>query len=449
MEWIWEILVAAGSVFVKMAPYLVLGFFLAGWLYVLIPRATVADKLGHQQRLGPLWAALVGIPLPLCSCGVLPFARLLKDRKASPGSIVSFLLTTPQTGADSIAVSASILGWPLTLWKVGTAFVSGVIGGFTANSWASISTQQDSGNAEGCCSAKKPEPAKSPCCTVKPPKTESPKTSCRGATEGAPKAPTSSCCDSGSDKPEEPTRAVASCCASKDRAPAQPPPSSCGCGKPDTNEANPTEVKPPSKMRAALYYGFFQNLGDVAVWLVWGILGAGVIAYAVPPDFFGTTIQSSWVEMLVILGVSIPLYVCATGSIPIAAALAAKGLSAGAVMVFLIAGPAMSAVSLAVLGKTLGRRLLFVYIATIVCLSAASGLAFNAWFPNLAQSIQPAHACAEFAWWEWTATVILGSALALHFIQRFVRKLGKAWLRICPECLTFCLKGCDCCGCAQ
>lgn len=492
-ELIGGVLLAAVNVFVQMAPYLTLGFFLAGWLYVLIPREVVAEKLGRHRRMGPVWAALVGVPLPLCSCGVLPFARLLKDRGASPGSIVSFLLTTPQTGVDSILVSASILGWPLTFWKVGTAFVSGVLGGFAANAvgsgggtasaaavggedaccashhHGSASTQRHGDGTESaesaekadscccgevakpqapvsCCSEKEPVPvAKEPCCegedscccgeVVKP---QAP-VSCCSAKNTAP-APVAACC---CEKESAPI-AKASCCDEK----ASPVSEPCCCEEEHEHKQESSCGK-PGKIRSALYYGFFQNLGDVAGWLILGLLAAGAISYAVPEGFFSKTLGGGWTEMLAVLVISMLLYVCATGSVPIGAALAAKGLSAGAVMVFLIAGPAVSAVSIAVLGKTLGRRLLFVYLATIVAISVISGLAFNAFFPDFGKTILQAEHCEHLSWWQWVCAGVLGCVLLFHFTQRIVRKLGKAWLRICPECLSFCLKGCDCCGCVH
>jgi hypothetical protein len=104
---------------------------------------------------------------------------------------------------------------------------------------------------------------------------------------------------------------------------------------------------------------------------------------------------------------------------------------------------------MAVLGKTLGRRLLVVYLTTIVTISVTSGMAFNAYFPDFGKTILPAQQCEHLSWWQWTCAAILGSTLAFHFIQRAVRKLGKAWLRICPECFSFCFKGCVCCGCSH
>jgi len=364
------ILLAALNVFVLMAPYLLLGFFLSGWLYVLVPRENVAGVLGRHRRLGPVWAALVGVPLPLCSCGVLPFARLLKDRGASPGSIVSFLLTTPQTGVDSILVSASILGWPLTFWKIGTAFASGVLGGFAANA---VAPREDSATPEA-----------SACCC------------------GGPKA-----------KPiSEPDR----CGCSAAGAGGSPLAAEASCGPVEARTV--PEGPPHGKLRSALHYGLVRNLGDVAGWLVWGLLAAGVISYAVPEDFFVQTLGGGWVEMLAILALSMPIYVCATGSVPIGAALAAKGLSAGAVMVFLIAGPAVSAVSIAVLGKAIGRRLLSVYLATIVALGVASGVLFNAFFPDFGRTILSAERCDHWAWWQWSCAAILGGALLFRFAQR-------------------------------
>lgn len=408
------ILLAALNVFVQMAPYLLLGFFLAGWLYVLVPREIVAATLGRHRRMGPVWAALVGVPLPLCSCGVLPFARLLKDRGASPGSIVSFLLTTPQTGVDSILVSASILGWPLTFWKIGTAFASGVLGGFAANAVApreETAPASPSNKEDTCCSSHGHGSLSRQSLGIGTAETANAATCCHGDIE---KPVPSSCCCGGEE--EKPSAEPAHCGHSEKGPDGGPHAAEASCCA--AERASEGRCPNPGKLRSALHYGFVQNLGDVAGWLVWGLLAAGAISYAVPEDFFGHTLGGGWAEMLAVLVISMLLYVCATGSVPIGAALAAKGLSAGAVMVFLIAGPAVSAVSIAVLRKTLGRRLLLVYLATIVLISVVSGMAFNAYFPDFGQTILSAEHCENLAWWQWTSAGILGGAVAFHFVRR-------------------------------
>ena len=128
-----EFIDALWNTVVALAPSLLLGLLLAGLLHVFVKKDRILSHLGKPGFKSSAKAALVGVPLPLCSCGVLPAALGLRRDGASRGAVTSFLISTPQTGVDSIAVTWSILGWPVALAKVIAAFVAGLLGGTIAD----------------------------------------------------------------------------------------------------------------------------------------------------------------------------------------------------------------------------------------------------------------------------------------------------------------------------
>ena len=119
----------------EMAPYLLLGFLIAGLLHVFVPRRFFANYLSRKNKLSVLWAALLGVPLPLCSCGVIPTAIGLKKEKASKGAIASFLIATPQTGIDSILATFSLMGLGFAIIRPVAALITGVCGGLLVTVW--------------------------------------------------------------------------------------------------------------------------------------------------------------------------------------------------------------------------------------------------------------------------------------------------------------------------
>ncbi len=331
-------LIASLDLFRLMAPYLLLGFTLAGILHVVVRKEWVAGHLGGRGFWASVKASLLGTPLPICSCGVVPFADLLKRQGASKSAITSFLISTPQTGVDSILASYAILGLPLALWKVLTAMVSGVLGGTVAG-WV----DRDERPAE--------------------------------ATEA------DSCGDS--------------CCASE----AAP-----GVQRRTTIVTGTQE---------AISYGWGVLIKDIALWLLIGTLLGGAIATFVPQSFLTRDFSNPYLQMVAVLLVAVPLYVCATGSLPVAAALVLKGMPLGAAIVFLIAGPATNVATLTILGKVLGRKTLAVYLGTILVASYAFGVAFGLVFPGAALPAASAALHHEHgglgsaSWWEWACTLLL------------------------------------------
>ena len=279
-----------------MAPYLLFGFFVAGLLAAFVPVALIERHFGGRGWRPVVKAALFGVPLPLCSCGVLPVAASLRRQGAGKGATLAFLISTPQTGVDSVLVTYGLLGPIMAVLRPVLALVTGVLGGclFEAvdlNEKEAVPTGVAGGAAD---------------CVL----------------------------------------------------PAQ-----------------------GGRWQHAWRHGAITLPADIGRPMLAGLLIAGVIAAFVPDDFFAGAMKSQFMSMLVMLAVGIPLYVCASASVPIAAALILKGLSPGAALVFLIVGPATNAATVTTLWRILGRRATWVYLLTVSVTALLAGMAVNLFAP--------------------------------------------------------------------
>ncbi len=296
----------------EMAPWLLLGLIFAGLLKVYFPQKHIEKYLGKSDFKSALNASLLGVPMPLCSCGVIPTAISFFKNGASKGATNSFLISTPQTGIDSIFATYSMLGWPFAILRPFVAFVTGVAGGVLTNIFIK----------------EKPVKKASPFANFKI------DTATLGKTDAT-------CNDD-----------------------------SCDCHEPKI------EDKRHALVRAA-DYAFVELLQDIAKWLIIGFLVAALLSVLLPDDFFSQFKGLGLLEILVVLAAAVPLYICATGSIPIATVLLMKGVSPGAALVFLMAGPATNVATIAVLGKTMGRKSLTIYLLTITIGAIIFGLLIN------------------------------------------------------------------------
>jgi uncharacterized membrane protein YraQ (UPF0718 family) len=159
MDTLMEVARETWSVTQQMAPYLLFGFLMGGILSVLVSAKTVERHLGERNIWQVIKASLLGIPLPLCSCSVVPVSASLYRHGASRGATLSFLASTPQTGADSIAITWSLLGPVFTIFRILAAFLSGVLSGVGAE-WGHREKDQvveEEKKSCGCCSGKKQE----------------------------------------------------------------------------------------------------------------------------------------------------------------------------------------------------------------------------------------------------------------------------------------------------
>ncbi|WP_202593877.1 SO_0444 family Cu/Zn efflux transporter [Desulfohalovibrio reitneri] len=352
MDLLFEIFRQSWLVLVESAPWMLLGFLAAGLLHAFLPADFAARRLGRGSR-GIVTAAIVGAPLPLCSCGVVPAAAGLKRQGAGPGSTASFLVATPETGVDSIAVTYALLDPMMTLLRPLSAVFTAIAAGFAVDA---VSPEEKAKEEAG----PEPQPV-----------------GCAGG--------------------------------------------NCGCGGEDEPECPTTR----SKLSKGLDFAAGELMGDVGLWFLGGVLLAGALSALLPPGFLGGLLGGGPWQILVALAASLPFYVCATASTPLAAALAVQGFSPGACLVFLLAGPASNAASLAMVGKLLGRRGLTAYLAAIIACTLGLGLAADALYPALGLSTG-----------DWVAgpgeeppgvwAMVMAVALLLLILRAVVPKLRKA-----------------------
>ena len=314
-----------------MSPYLLLGFLIAGVLHAFVPSSIYSRYLSGTGWRSVLSAALFGIPLPLCSCGVLPTAVSLRRSGASRAASTSFLIATPQTGVDSIAATYSMMGLPFAILRPVAALVTAMLGG---NVVGAIERRSSLENTDGCGDT---------CATAEP-------------------------------------------------------------------------LKPTlwGRLVEALRYGFYEMIQNIGRWLVLGLVVATLITVLVPDDFFQTYARWPLLNMVVIVLVAVPMYICATGSIPIAAALMMKGLSPGCALVMLMAGPAANMASMLVISQSFGKKAMWAYLASIVAGAIAFGVVVDYW-PGLREtfvSAMPHHHGAmshemSVGWLNWVCSLAL------------------------------------------
>ena len=318
----------------EMSPYLLLGFFFAGLLYAFIPRDRIERYFNGKPLKSSVLASLFGVPLPLCSCGVIPTGTAFYKNGASKGGTISFLMSTPQTGVDSILATFSLMGLPFAIIRPFAALMTGITGGLIT----SVATKNEPDN-----------------------------------------------------------RAL------------------------QNHHAQPKTLV--QRVGDVFRYGFVEFIQDISKWLVIGLVAAAIISALIPDDFFELLNLPPIVQMVLILAVSIPLYICATGSIPLAAVLIMKGISPGAAFVFLMAGPATNAATITMIGKVMGRKSLFVYLSTIVVGALFFGLLIDyalptAWFDGIALH-HMGHHHEEFNWWQIASGIVLIALIINGYIQKY------------------------------
>lgn len=327
------------NVVCEMAPYLLLGFLIAGVLHVFVPQRFYASYLSRKNKLSVLWAALLGVPLPLCSCGVIPTAIGLRNEKASKGAIASFLIATPQTGIDSILATFSLMGLGFAVVRPVAALITGVCGGLLVNRLVRDDDMPDDTASE-----------------------------CR--------------------------------------------------------------VERGSRIWRVMKYAYYDMIRDIGLRLVIGLVVAALIQVVVPDEFFLSFGSHPLLQMLVILAIAVPMYICSTGSIPVAAALMVKGLSPGAALVMLMAGPAVNLASILVVHKSMGRRFTSLYLLTIIGFSVLFGLLLNVSGLEFYSVVSQHACCMSVAALPGTfklicatvLTLLISFALMMKLFSRFFNK---------------------------
>ena len=298
--------------------YVLFGIFVAGLMHVFVRPEAVSRHLGRGKVSSVLKAAALGVPIPLCSCGVLPAAVSLKRQGANNGATTAFLISTPESGVDSIALTYALLDPVMTVARPVAAFTTAAVAGIAENMLGP--------EKEG------------------------------KAIQADLRCPVDNCCDG------------------------------VDC-LPEVHKGHHTFFE---KLKSGLGYALFELWEDIAPWFLLGLFLAGVITTLIPSELMTKHLGGGLPAMLIMLAVGIPLYICATASTPIAAALILKGVSPGAALVFLLAGPATNVTSLTVLFGLLGKRATAIYLASIAVVSLACGLALDqvyAFFGISAQAV--------------------------------------------------------------
>lgn len=322
----------------EMSPYLLLGFLFAGVLHVMVPTKIYRKYLSSNTFASVVYASLFGVPLPLCSCGVIPTAMSLRKEGASRGATVAFLTSTPQTGVDSILATYGVFGLPFAIVRPVAAFLTSLVSGILCNRLE----------------------AKDEACGTE--------------------------CDTADNRPQG------------------------------------------NKIVAALRYGFYYMLQDIGPHLIVGLLLAAIISILVPDTFFLNFAQWPVLQMIAILIVSTPMYVCATGSIPIASALLLKGFSPGAALVFLMAGPATNMASLMVIRKVLGGRTMWIYLLTIIAGAMFFGFVVDAFLPAewFTGNTEYTHCCMpEITPLQHACSIVFLCMLAFAILSKYLIKDNK------------------------
>jgi len=323
----------------EMAPYLLIGFIFAGILYLLFPKNKVRRYMGRNRNGAVVNASILGIPLPLCSCGVIPTGLSFYRNGASRGSTVSFLISTPQTGIDSILVTYSMLGLPFALIRPLVALFTGISGGLVTNRLTRKEEYDESNSIA-------------------------------------------------------------------------------------TNEKLPYGFFP--KIKAMLKYAFVEFLQDIMGWLIIGLLLAALFSVFIPDNFFAGKASNDILELFVILLAAIPIYVCATASVPIAAVLMLKGLSPGAALVLLMAGPATNVATITMIARVMGRKSLMGYLSTIIGGALLFGFLINTFLPEK-WFIVPGHMMSHEheilpAWLSAGSAVLLVLLIINGYMKKFFGK---------------------------
>ncbi len=346
----------------EVAPSLLLGLLVAGILHVLINKDRIFRYLGKPGFMSTLKASLWGVPLPLCSCGVIPTALSLRRDGASPGATVAFLVSTPQTGVDSILVTAGMLGWPLAIVKMCAAFIAGLASGVLTDLKADPLHAQTAVSSATTCTVEK-----------------------MGSAPGR-----------------------------------------------------------------FWNHAFGVIYRDIYRWLAFGIVVSALLSTFIPADSLAGV---GWLHgpagMLAALLIGIPLYVCSTASVPIAAGLVAAGFPPGAAIVFLMAGPATNAATMGAVRKTLGNRVFWIYIGVITAVSLAAGFLFEGVI-GTGSTVGASHWLhAVPAWLPQVSAILMTAGMAWWAMKDAVALLSGASAKRSPGAFTIAVGGMSCGSCER
>ncbi len=456
---------------------------------VFVPMAWMQKQLGGHGFKTVVKAALLGAPLPLCSCGVIPAAVGLRRSGASKAATTSFLVSTPETGVDSVTVSYVLLGPFMAIVRpiaaITSAIVAGLLVGRDDDKPAVKAEVQSEKPLEGapvasCCASKssaqitevKAEAAKSCCSSTKAPAITPVKSSCCGgdgeqtpSTEPKIKmtpmsAPSlmagsssvmaagqtfgsvakvnavkvesaGSCCGSQTTEPEKIVVVKkGACCGGSAKDTEQVSANTAGESCCASTQDMATEFKSESviaRVGIGLKYAATDLVRDTTLWLLVGLFFAALVQTYVPADFLAKW-GDGLLAMLVMVLVSVPMYICATASTPIAAGLLLAGVSPGAVLVFMMAGPATNIATLGVVGKELGKRALWGYLGGVLGVALVAGMLVNYLVDTFGFVVMPQIGHEHQMLPSWLVATS-GIVLALLMAKVVFEKIPRSWLR--------------------
>lgn len=349
------------ALFAESAPWLLLGLLVAGLMRWMVPLDLLKRHLGGRGLGAVVKAALIGAPLPLCSCGVIPAAIGLRRAGASKPATISFLVSTPETGVDSISVSYALLGPFIALIRPVAAIFSAIFAGIMVM----FATHRE----------------------IR-----------AGAALDEDKSKSTSCCDHHSKTSH-----------THDIAPSS------------------SQISLSGRIIESLKFSCGQLLRDISNWLLIGLLLAAVIKTWVSTDFL---IQwgDGFVAMLVMALVGVPMYICATASTPIAAGFLAVGVSPGAVLVFMLAGPATNLSTIGMIRQEMGSRVLVAYLISILSVSIAAGYLVNWLIKVFSFEIYKVAAQTHHiheSMFAQACALLLGGLMLLNYLRPVIRKFNK------------------------
>lgn len=287
-----------------MSFYILIGLLAAGILKQIVPDDFISSHLGENKISSVIKATLLGIPMPVCSCSVIPLAKSLQMEGASKGAVQSFLISTPITGVDSILATYSFFGWIFTLYRVMTSILIAIITGMFQN----FVDNKES----------------------KP-------------------------------KENEPVSCHSGCC----------------CNVQHSEQKNRFSIK------ESLHYAYDTLFKDIYKSLLLGLFIGGIFTTFISREMLQPLFDNHWLTYIAVLFIAMPLYVCATASLPIAAAFMLSGMSPGAAFIFLSAGPATNTITMGVVAEMFGKRSLFIYLGTMSVLSILFGYLWDIFFGGI------------------------------------------------------------------
>lgn len=346
MELVCEYVRAVVSLFAESAPYLLVGFFLAGLIRVLVPQRQVYRHFGGNDFKSVTLASLFGIPLPLCSCSVLPTAAALRDHGASKGATTAFIISAPETGLDSIALTWALLDPIMAVMRPVAALVTALVTGSGVNRLVTFLDEKSRrmGWRKRAKESKVDEPEASPVPPEVSPEGETPQ--------------------------RRTLRQV---------------------------------------LADATSYAFRHLLDDLTQWFILGFLISGVVVLAIPDGFFGEVVPGGFAASLLMLVIGIPIYICAAAATPLAAAFIAKGLPPGAALVLLLVGPATNITTLLVVSRLLGKRVMVIYLFGVAACALLFGTLVNGLYASQGIDIRATVTGAMesgFSWLEVLAMLV-------------------------------------------